>query len=875
MQISNRSLLAKLLVSDSDTSFTKTPWFQKRMERLTGMYCGQAEFGGAQVQLLTGKVVCSSAHVRGKPGKPPKKACDPKLDEKHQAFLGQWDRNRADRLQRAIKKVAEQPVLFPSSGEFWSKVAEQPETPDTGKACEDLWIKMNPSAYRESVWVENLSRELCLHERHAWQLAKLLESEVVTSDHWATRDGPSKINLFRAIPPSTEDLVACVKKPELDWSSLQSHDDAFDFYMCERLDILRCATVWLMIDAQTKGPPKDMVEKIAVATTGILTKLAEQAGDFDGSNFSDDFRRFIGVKEERQSISKMYEDRIPAQAQSVLHPLRWVAGRRVQVHKQKDEEQLLLLQLLLRASEFQAIDAGWETLQMLVHLFEVSNLEHLDPDRLQLATLVRSCLLLQWFELAGANDDIKSCREGVASQPIPAAGVDRLLTDVFDRCLGANSSGVPRKEQLVVNAVANFAWMKHCLLHMFRWQAFLEEVQKKILDLEKEIREEPASDSASSVKEGFNVGSNREEGKREAELKQDKGWVALKKSADSLTVLVESEQGPIKSKMIEIEQEFKSSADSSSQKNMMLRKKLEQYVQDRTEEWKTFFENSFQMKNSYEEQGEFKVLQYLARISNHSDALVDCLFHKDVLWRHILGWTQFSRLSKDILTENFYTAIPNVLRQHTSSAAVQYKKRDANAEGFVLDSRQDDTYPHYWDVRCKFGGCPRCSSALAALSFREVGLKILRQRRLGGSEAPLAADQELAELLEGIQDAKKPLCKDLLADLLASIAATADTAPISIHQFLLSFHLPTARGLEVESQIPIPIFIIRCTLSAFLQMRSASAPGSQIYDLQWLRTLVAVYGTGHDFGPGRSGWSDFLHAVGRSPDWHTIHQQTL
>ena len=70
VQISNRSLLAKLLVSDSDTSFTKTPWFQKRMERLTGMYCGQAEFGGAQVQLLTGKVVCSSAHVRGKPGKP-------------------------------------------------------------------------------------------------------------------------------------------------------------------------------------------------------------------------------------------------------------------------------------------------------------------------------------------------------------------------------------------------------------------------------------------------------------------------------------------------------------------------------------------------------------------------------------------------------------------------------------------------------------------------------------------------------------------------------------------------------------------------------------------------------------------------------------
>lgn len=258
-QVSNRSLLAKLLASD--TSFTDKPWFRERMKRLTGMYCGAADeqdrqlvplppaitfprycslpfiwrpnhpYAAApplrapavqpcgtappgqpaveqasnpappapanaqgQVELETGagktkgSVYCWATHV----GKKDVQfwACDSsKLDKKHQVALGEQG-EQDKRVSDAFKKEAAKSD-HPTLEYFWEAVAVSAKKGGrslTARNCKDLWIKMNPTWHRESIWVDALSKELMLHQKHSWQvrihlrcLARLLVRQQLTS----------------------------------------------------------------------------------------------------------------------------------------------------------------------------------------------------------------------------------------------------------------------------------------------------------------------------------------------------------------------------------------------------------------------------------------------------------------------------------------------------------------------------------------------------------------------------------------------------------------------------------------------------------------------------------------------------------------------
>ena len=83
---------------------------------------------------------------------------------------------------------------------------------------------------------------------------------------------------------------------------------------------------------------------------------------------------------------------------AVLEKNKWPVDKRPRIQTQADEEQLLLLQLMLRAAAGSPKLRTTETLESLLRLFDVSRLHGLDDSRRELGTLIRSCLLLEWFQ---------------------------------------------------------------------------------------------------------------------------------------------------------------------------------------------------------------------------------------------------------------------------------------------------------------------------------------------------------------------------------------------------------------------------------------------------------------------------------------------
>ena len=384
---------------------------------------------------------------------------------------------------------------------------------------------------------------------------------------------------------------------------------------------------------------------------------------------------------------------------------RWSETRRARVRKQKDEEQLLLLQLLLRTSSVDSsirnIDGNIEfpfrnieTLEMLLTLFNKSQLEHLDPRRQSLAVLVRSCLLLQWFEVMACSvcdRPTRSCSaEAIALETIAitidgtvgavaavgaavvqntdnlgtvavatvasdtvvyvtvtALTFDTLNTVTFDggaaktptlvtttivnpdrvqetlrqihedterKLARQQSSGRQElgKDQHVANAVANFGWMKYCLSHVYLARA----LKKKLADVQPSSNVDGDEIRTSS---GFGGGNHQEkEDRRKTEVKSNPKLAEYIKDAKAAG----ADDAAIKAVTDEY---IKSERDEKIEDLFVLLRGLAGKLED---EWKERFSETTERKENFERLGDFQVLPYLAAASNHSDGLVDCIFHK-------------------------------------------------------------------------------------------------------------------------------------------------------------------------------------------------------------------------------------------------------
>ena len=137
---------------------------------------------------------------------------------------------------------------------------------------------------RDDGWIDQLSFGTNLQQKQAFQIWQLFRETMLEADHAATRPSGSKdLLLARAVMPSTVDELGAVKEPTVAQGSRQSLADTLEFYLSERLDVLRCAIVALAPGNARRGALQSAGLSARQMLHSALFILAETAEDRAGS----------------------------------------------------------------------------------------------------------------------------------------------------------------------------------------------------------------------------------------------------------------------------------------------------------------------------------------------------------------------------------------------------------------------------------------------------------------------------------------------------------------------------------------------------------------------------------------------------------------
>ena len=258
---------------------------------------------------------------------------------------------------------------------------------------------------REDGWIETLSALTNLHQKQAFQLWQLFSETMLEDDHAAYRpSGSRELRLSRAIMPSTVEEMRVVKEALVAAGSAQSGADLLQFYLGERLDLIRCAIVALSPQAD---PPQVSPRKLLHTALYILAEISADRGADSSEYSTTEGRRWDGAWTAQHGQVLAEAPHLAGKERALWLPVAQSNRARVdpqlrdRAARQQQEEELLLLQLTLRALIAERSDEPHASrgLEMLLELCGSHTFRAVPPERRCFGTMLRCLVVIQWLHV--------------------------------------------------------------------------------------------------------------------------------------------------------------------------------------------------------------------------------------------------------------------------------------------------------------------------------------------------------------------------------------------------------------------------------------------------------------------------------------------